>query len=54
VVRPRFRGQAENLAAKHPTAETAVFETAGHALFVDEAARFNALLDSFIRRRIWP
>jgi non-heme chloroperoxidase len=54
VVRPRFAGQAGNLAAKHPMAETAVFETAGHALFVDEAARFNALLDSFIRRRVWP
>ena len=54
VVRPRFAGQAGNLAAKHPMAETALFETAGHALFVDEAARFNALMDGFIRRRIWP
>ena len=54
VVRPRFAAQAANLAANDPVAETAVFETAGHALFVDEAARFNALMDGFIRRRVWP
>ena len=54
VVRPRFAAQAANLAANDPLAETAVFETAGHALFVDEAARFNTLLDGFIRRRVWP
>ena len=54
VVRPRFAGQAANLAAKDPIAETAEFTTAGHALFVDEPARFNALLADFIRRRVWP
>ena len=54
VVRPRFAAQAANLAAKDPIAETAEFSTAGHALFVDEPARFNALLADFIRRRIWP
>ena len=54
VVRPRFAEQAANLAANAPRAETAVFAQAGHALFVDEPARFNALLDSFIRRRVWP
>lgn len=54
VVRPKFRGQAANLATKHPQAETVMFETAGHALFVDEPARFDAVLDSFIRRRVWP
>ena len=43
VVRPRFSGQAANLAAKDAYAETALFATAGHALFVDEAARFNLL-----------
>lgn len=53
VVRPRFAGQAGNLAERHPTAETVVFEGAGHALFVDEADRFNALLQSFIKRRVW-
>jgi non-heme chloroperoxidase len=54
VVRPRFAGQAGNLAAKHPDTEAVVFETAGHALFVDEAARFDGLMDGFIRRKIWP
>ena len=54
VVRPGFAAQAANLAANDPVAETAVFPTAGHALFVDEAQRFDALMDSFIRRRVWP
>ncbi len=54
VVRPRFAAQASNLAARHPMAETALFEQAGHALFVDEPGRFNALLDGFLRRRVWP
>ena len=54
VVRPRFAGQAGNVAARDKVAETAVFETAGHALFVDEAGRFDALMESFIRRRVWP
>ena len=54
VVRPRFAAQAANLAANDPLAETAVFESAGHALFVDEAARFNNLMSDFIRRRVWP
>lgn len=54
VVRPRFAAQAANLAAQHPTAETALFAEAGHALFVDEPDRFNSLLQDFIRRRVWP
>ncbi len=54
VVRPRFAAQAANVAAKSRLAETVVFQKAGHALFVDEAERFNALLQSFIRRRVWP
>ena len=54
IVRPRFAEQAANLAAKDPLAETASFESAGHALFVDEAARFDTLLEDFIHRRVWP
>jgi len=54
VVRPHFAEQAANLAANDPVAEIALFQTAGHALFVDEAGRFNALLADFIRRRVWP
>lgn len=53
VVRPHLRGQAENLQAKHPGAEIAVFPEAGHALFVDEADRFDTLTEDFIRRRLW-
>jgi len=54
VVRPRFAAQAGNLELHQPLAETAVFESAGHALFVDEPGRFNALVQDFIRRRVWP
>lgn len=52
VVRPHLAAQAANLAADSPTAETLVFEGAGHALFVDEAARFDAALADFIQRRV--
>jgi len=54
VVRPRFAAQAANLAAQHPTAETVLFNEAGHALFVDEPTRFDTVLQGFIRRRVWP
>ena len=54
VVRPRFAAQADNLAFKDKLAETFLFPTAGHALFVDEPERFDSLLQGFIRRRIWP
>jgi microsomal epoxide hydrolase len=54
VVRPWLAGQAENLARHHPDAETAIFADAGHALFVDDAQRFNALMDDFLRRQVWP
>lgn len=53
AVTPRFAAQAANLQSRHPAAETEVFEGAGHALFVDEATRFNALLGGFLRRRVW-
>jgi len=54
VVRPRFAAQAANLVAHQPFAQSALFADAGHALFVDDAAQFNALLASFIRDRVWP
>ncbi len=53
LVRPRFAGQAGNLAAHHPLAETMVLTGVGHALFVDDASRFDAILQDFIRRRLW-
>lgn len=54
VVRPGLAGQAANLARGRPNTETAVFADAGHALFVDNAGRFDALVLSFARRRVWP
>jgi microsomal epoxide hydrolase len=53
LVRQRFAAQAANLAAKDPLAETVLFQTAGHALFVDDAAKFNSLLLDFILTRVW-
>jgi non-heme chloroperoxidase len=53
IVRQRFAAQAANLAAKDPFAETVLFQTAGHALFVDDAGKFDALLADFLRRRVW-
>jgi microsomal epoxide hydrolase len=51
AVTPRFRGQAEQVAQRHPAAEIDIYEAAGHALFVDEAARFNASLERFMTQR---
>ena len=48
VVTERLRGQAENLLRKRPATRAEVFSGAGHALFVDEPQRFNALLDEFL------
>lgn len=49
VVTPRWAEQGANLARKHPSARTEVFGDAGHALFVDEAPRFNQLMSGFVR-----
>lgn len=54
VVTPRLSGQAESLRAHDPTAEAIVLQGVGHALFVDDPQRFNALVENFVRRRIWP
>ncbi|HET6198538.1 MAG TPA: alpha/beta hydrolase [Acetobacteraceae bacterium] len=55
VVRPGWLSeQAANLARNRPGTQIAVFSNAGHALFVDDAARFNALLGGFVTRNVWP
>ncbi len=54
IVRPRWVPQAETLVRNRPGTESEIFTDAGHALFVDEAARFNTIVDRFIHRRIWP
>ena len=52
VVRPRWREQGETLLRTHPDASMTIFEGAGHALFVDEPERFNALLLDFLDTRV--
>lgn len=49
AVTPQFSAQAESLKANRPGTRIELFETAGHALFVDETERFNAALADFIR-----
>lgn len=52
AVTARFKDQARNFKNKRPQARIEVFEKAGHALFVDEAPRFNRLLDDFLSREV--
>jgi non-heme chloroperoxidase len=53
LVTPRLAGQAGNLAAHHPGAESVVLTGVGHAMFVDDPSRFDGLVENFIRRRVW-
>jgi len=48
VVTEEFAGQARSLQRNRPPTRIAVFGEAGHALFVDEADRFNAALMAFL------
>lgn len=54
AVRPRWVAQGENLVRNRPNTEMEVFSDAGHALFVDEPARFNTVTEQFLRRHVWP
>ena len=54
VVRPGLTGQAENLQARHPGVESDIYHDAGHALFVDDADRFNAEMLGFLRENLRP
>ena len=47
-----LKGQAENLRRKRKGTSIEVFADAGHALFVDEPERFNAVLDAFLDRTL--
>jgi microsomal epoxide hydrolase len=49
VVSAQFAEQAQSLQQHRPATRVEVLSDAGHALFVDEAARFNALLAQFVR-----
>ncbi len=48
LVTPRLRAQSEHLQRARPASRIAVFEHAGHALFVDEAARFNHIVTTWV------
>jgi len=54
IVRPGLAGQAGNVARNAPQAETVVMRGVGHAMFVDDPGRFDALLLAFIQQRVWP
>lgn len=53
AVTPHLEGQAENLARHDSHATIALFAGAGHALFVDDADLFDAMLLRFLHK-IWP
>jgi microsomal epoxide hydrolase len=48
LITPRYREQAQHLLQARPASRVEVFEQAGHALFVDEALRFNRFLAAWI------
>lgn len=48
VITPHFREQSQNLLRARPATKVEVFERAGHALFADEAQRFNRLVVDWI------
>lgn len=50
IVTAQLAGQAEMVKARLPEAQVEVFERAGHALFIDEAERFNRLLEAFLSK----
>lgn len=52
LVRPHLSGQAQNLLIDRPNTQIAIFPHAGHALFVDDPTRFNALLAQFLKTKI--
>jgi non-heme chloroperoxidase len=54
VVRPQWVAQGENLVRNRPETEMDIFTDAGHALFVDEPARFNDVMERFLERYVWP
>lgn len=45
---PRMKAQAEMLKARVPSARIEHFDDCGHALFVDDAPRFNRVVEEFL------
>jgi microsomal epoxide hydrolase len=54
AIRPRWVAQGENLMRNRPNTQMEVFTDAGHALFIDDAARFNSVTEDFLQRHVWP
>lgn len=50
VVTPQYEQQAANLKKNRPGTQVELFKKAGHALFVDESQRFNAVIRKFAVR----
>jgi len=48
AITPRFKEQGDALKARLPTARVSIYPEAGHALFVDAAARFNSDVERFV------
>ncbi|GAB0114886.1 alpha/beta fold hydrolase [Acidisoma sp. C75] len=54
IVRPWLAGQAANVARHDPLARTVVWPGVGHAMFVEQPEKFDALLLSFLQTQVWP
>jgi len=50
VMTANNRAAAEIIRSSVPGSQAEVFEDAGHCLFVDDADRFNTVLDSFLKK----
>lgn len=50
AVTRQFEQQAANLKKHRPATQVELFKKAGHALFVDEPERFNALIEKFAEK----
>lgn len=50
IAAPHFKGVIDTVRTLVPRSQVEVFEEAGHALFVDEAERFNRVLAAFLQR----
>ena len=50
IVTPQFEEQAKNLQKNRPGTQVEIFKNAGHALFVDEPARFDESILRFAQK----
>ena len=50
AITPQYQEQGRNLKKYRPATQVELFAKAGHALFVDEPARFNRLIESFANK----